>query len=448
MVGSQAGGAAIPTIRRRSLCYYSTMNSAAVTFASQGDRLDGFETPPPGFGQDSDDEQTSGGPVRRRPTRAAGRSFGTPHPRRGGARTPLPEPTQDADIMRPVVVETDQQRRNTKHEVWMGIHNNPVETGEQTYMETHVKHMREDHNLKFFMYARESWTTEARAAGKTPHVHYLLVTQKDHPLRFMTLQRKYPGVHWMMKYEKSSVAKCAIYLEKEGDFFKEGEEPRDSGAGVRGAQGRRTDLNVIASAALEHGMDYVVENHPGAYVQYNQGLTRLLQRQAPKRKGKPLVVLLWGGTGTGKSHRAREELMAWGHKEEDIYVWHPQQGSWFDGYEGQEAVIMEEFRGQLPFGMLLSLLDKYCCRVQLKGSTGQFAAKRIYITSPVDMDQWYPDLNERFEGSIAQLKRRVSRAEHMAVRHRDEDDAEPLYPPGWGPGGVQVVPETPPSSPR
>lgn len=408
------------------------MNSAAVTASTAADRLDGYETP-------DQDSQSSGGPIR---SQRSPRCPGAPYRARPAPQARW-EPRTDLDVMRPVQATTPQQRRNTKSTCWMGVHNNPDES-DTGYLTTHVAHMK-GRGLRFFMYAREHWTAEERAEGLTPHVHYLLVTEPNSALRFDELQRTYPGVHWMMKYTKASVAQCVKYMEKEGDFVKEGTEPADRRDGVRGQQGRRTDLAVVAAAALEHGMDYVVQNHPAAYVQYNQGLTRLLQRQAPRRSSAPLVVVLWGGTGTGKSFRAREELKAWGHDEDDIYVWHPQQGTWFDGYEGQQAVILEEFRGQLPFGMLLSMLDKYCCRVQHKGSSGQFTARRIYITSPVDIDQWYPELNERVEGSLAQLKRRINRVHHLAIRHVEPESDEPLYPPGFAPGDGAAAP---PSSPR
>eukprot|EP00959_Pyramimonas_sp_CCMP1952_P383736 8041931-Pyramimonas_sp.AAC.2 len=40
-----------------------------------------------------------------------------------------------------------------------------------------------------------------------------------------------------------------------------------------------------------------------------------------------------------------------------------------------ELVIKEEFRGQLPFSMLMRLLDRYDCRVEFKGGSAQFIAK-------------------------------------------------------------------------
>lgn len=153
------------------------------------------------------------------------------------------------------------------------------------------------------------------------------------------------------------------------------------------------------------------------FVRHFRGFEALQSRLAKRRKTVPRVVVLHGPTGTGKSHTARAELEEAGYGEDQLYIWHPQQASWFDGYEGQPAVIFEEFRGQLPFGALLSLLDKYDCRVQRKGSSTQFAAEVIYITSPVKPSEWYENLTT-VEGRLDQLERRITSTRALMVRHR------------------------------
>jgi len=150
----------------------------------------------------------------------------------------------------------------------------------------------------------------------------------------------------------------------------------------------------------------------------------LQARLCKRRKAQPDVIVLHGPTGTGKSHTARQELEDL-YGEDDVYVWHPQQGKWFDGYEGQSGVIFEEFRGQLPFGFMLSILDKYDCRVERKGSTTQFAAKTIYITSPKPPVEWYETLATN-DGQLNQLTRRITTTRHLLIRHREYDTTNPL----------------------
>ena len=140
----------------------------------------------------------------------------------------------------------------------------------------------------------------------------------------------------------------------------------------------------------------MAQQHPTVFVKMHRGLEALQHRIEGKRNSEPTVTVLYGDTGTGKSRRARELCP------DDVYIWHPQQASWFDGYEGQKNVIFEEYRGQLPFGFLLSLLDRYDCRVQYKGGSAQFRATNIIITSPVAPRDWYPSLADN-EGRLEQL---------------------------------------------
>lgn len=143
-------------------------------------------------------------------------------------------------------------------------------------------------------------------------------------------------------------------------------------------------------------------------------LILLFQAKLSKKRSledpPPVVKVLWGGTGTGKSWLARTEAGP------DAWIWTPSMDKWFDGYEGQDHVILEEYRGQLPFGMLLSLLDRYSMRVPKKGSSQQWTPTHIWITSPVQPSEWYTTLTT-VEGRLEQLTRRISEIKHMAIRY-------------------------------
>lgn len=176
--------------------------------------------------------------------------------------------------------------------------------------------------------------------------------------------------------------------------------------GVMSQQGKRTDL-MIACELITGGsrLKEVATQHPDTFVKFHKGLKALQTVLIEPRNEVPEVIVYYGETGTGKSHTARLET-------EDPYVWGPEQEKWFDGYEGQKHVIFEEFRGQLQFGQMLRLLDRYDCKVQYKGGMCEFAATKIIITSPVHPSQWYKCLGEE-EGKLDQLLRRITRVVHL-----------------------------------
>lgn len=93
-----------------------------------------------------------------------------------------------------------------------------------------------------------------------------------------------------------------------------------------------------------------------------------------------------GPTGTGKSRRAWEEAGC------TAYPKDPRTKFW-DGYRGQEAVVIDEFRGDIDVSHLLRWLDRYPVNVEIKGSSLPLEAKTIYITTNLPVSMWYPSLD-------------------------------------------------------
>lgn len=107
---------------------------------------------------------------------------------------------------------------------------------------------------------------------------------------------------------------------------------------------------------------------------------------------KPIAMqracfVFWGRTGTGKSRRA------WDEAGFDAYCKDPRTKFW-DGYQGEANVVVDEFRGGIDIAHLLRWLDRYPVRVEIKGSSRPLAATTIWITSNLDPRYWYPEIDE------------------------------------------------------
>ncbi len=94
------------------------------------------------------------------------------------------------------------------------------------------------------------------------------------------------------------------------------------------------------------------------------------------------VQVFWGKTGTGKSRRA------WAEAGDSAYAKCPRSKFW-EGYQDQEEVIIDEFRGGIDVAHLLRWFDRYPVTVEVKGSSRPLNAKRIWITSNVSPTDWY-----------------------------------------------------------
>lgn len=168
--------------------------------------------------------------------------------------------------------------------------------------------------------------------------------------------------------------------------------------------GSRTDLLAIKKK-IDEGIDcgqlIESEEHFASFLVHEKNFRRY---QAHKRrkleKRFPVIHVRYGGTGGNKTGFVFDN-----HSWDEIYKWAPQNGTWFDGYCGQKVVIFDEFRGQLPWGMLLDICDQYPTQVQCKGYMVDWAPEIIYFTSPVHWHEWYKDLSAN--DKISQFQRRI-----------------------------------------
>jgi len=109
------------------------------------------------------------------------------------------------------------------------------------------------------------------------------------------------------------------------------------------------------------------------------------------------VIVYVGKTGVGKSKTAWENA-GW-----DAYPKDPNTKFW-DGYNGQENVVIDEFRGRIDISHVLRWFDRYPVCVENKGGGTCLKATTIYVTSNLHPLKWYPDLDA---ATYAALLRRI-----------------------------------------
>lgn len=120
--------------------------------------------------------------------------------------------------------------------------------------------------------------------------------------------------------------------------------------------------------------------HFPTFISSYRGLTLYRSLCVKARDFKSTVYVCQGPTGTGKSKWALETFPN---------AYWKQRSNWWDGYCGQETVIIDEFYGWLPFDLCLRLCDRYPLLVETKGGNVQFVAKRIIFTSNALPSSWW-----------------------------------------------------------
>lgn len=137
---------------------------------------------------------------------------------------------------------------------------------------------------------------------------------------------------------------------------------------------------------LEEAKRGCVEKIPSdVLIRYYNSIKRIkVDHVQPVWRDTITTRVYWGGSGLGKTRRAWHEAGA------NVYVKDPCT-KWWDGYQGQENVIIDEFTGTIAINHILRWLDRYPCFAETKGFSTPLLAKNFWITSNVDPREWYKD---------------------------------------------------------
>lgn len=173
------------------------------------------------------------------------------------------------------------------------------------------------------------------------------------------------------------------------------EDTRISGPFMHGEevipqQGKRNDLLMLKRKLDEGASEFEIARDDetfGCWARYPNVVKRYrMLDTACRRNWQTHTTVLWGEPGVGKSSRARDvggENAFWLPKPAGSSVW-------WDGYEGQDVVVIDEFYGWIKRDMMCRLCDRYPLFVEVKGGAVQFVAKKIIITSNKHPKDWWP----------------------------------------------------------
>lgn len=243
---------------------------------------------------------------------------------------------------------------------------------------------------------------EVGASG-TPHLQGYVYFDNAKSLPAV---KKLLGKRVHLEVARGSVADNVRYTGKDGDVYRSGNPPN---------QGERTDLEDYADR-IKNGarVDDIAMEKPMVYHQYGRTLSKIEDLVLRRRYRTEMTIGVWyyGETGVGKSHVAFE-----GYDPRTHYNW-KYDGGWQDGYTGQEVVIVNEFRGQIPMCDLLMLVDKWPYELRRRGREPvPFLAKKVIVTSSLPPDEVYHNMGL---DKVAQLLRRFT-VIHLTERYEGDN---------------------------
>lgn len=236
--------------------------------------------------------------------------------------------------------------------------------------------------------------------NETFHTHIFVVYKMART--FKTIKDLNPRAH--IEKCKGNIDSNITYFQDHHDldtFYEYGDRPK---------QGKRNDIH-DATELIKNGatMREVAIDHPVAFVKYHRGFTAFKSCMYKHRDSKPTVIWYYGATGTGKTRSAVE-------KSSSHYI--KDHTQWWDGYEQQDVIIIDDFDGKWPYRDFLRLLDRYKYQGQMKGTYIPINSKFIIITC-----EFHP--NHIYHGSqYAQVRRRIDQIICMDLKSIDSDTSE------------------------
>lgn len=181
-----------------------------------------------------------------------------------------------------------------------------------------------------------------------------------------------------------------------GDKFTYGQAPINRNSA--------TDWSVVRKAAQSQSWHLVPDD---IMVRYSGNLLRLLTMlpEAPPFRPDIRVFYYWGDSGAGKSHAAFNESKY----EEDSSATYVKANTtkWWDGYQGQRQVIIDDFEGDISLAHLKLWFDKYPCAVEVKGGRVPLMVNTFWVTSNYSPDDLCLKWNCNEQSKVA-FKRRLT----------------------------------------
>lgn len=265
---------------------------------------------------------------------------------------------------------SDCQKRD-----WCFTYNNYDEEGERVLRE---------YKCRYMIYAHE--------VGKSGTPHLQGYVEFTSPKRLSTLKKQLGrGIHWEAR--KGTAVQASDYCRKQDteNLFEKGEMSH---------QGERTDLHKVDEMVTEKAtLAQIAEECPVEFIKYQRGITALRNLRVLKpRSGPAICVWLWGKTGVGKTRFPFDT-------HDTVYI---KDGTmWWDGYDQQEAIVVDDYDGKWPFRNFLQFLDRYPFQGQVKGGYVNINSPYIYVTCEFPPSSLYSGTE------LAQVERRLTGIFHF-----------------------------------
>lgn len=245
--------------------------------------------------------------------------------------------------------------------------------------------------------------------AKTPHTH--LFVQFKNPVYFSSIKKTFPSAH--IEEAQGTAEENRAYIRKAGKWENTEKETtnlketfEEWGTMPQTGQGRRSDLaNLYQMIKDGYSNVEILEINPDNLLNLQHidkaRLEILSSRYKAERRMNLLVTYVSGATGFGKSRYILDN-----HGDSNVYrvtdYKHP-----FDTYSGEDVIVFEEFRSDLPIGNMLNYLDIYPLQLPARYNNRQACYNFVYVVSNWKLEDQYHNIRLEQTETWNALMRRI-----------------------------------------
>lgn len=276
-------------------------------------------------------------------------------------------------------------------------------------------------------YVVAQWCTATKQAAclycvsKAGMKHLHFVGCGNNGIKFSTVKR-FIGEKAHIEPTMGTKEQVEEYINKTGVFEEKGEViiARAQQGDLVGKKGRRTDLEIIREA-IDSGMTWQeVRRLKDSF--FDNRITTIIKnmyfdKRSQETPFKRQVNVHWlcGLSGSGKTGIIYELIEKYG--EGNVYLISDYQNP-FDGYAGESVIIMDEFRGQLPYYTVLGLLEGYKKEVHCRYANVLGLWTEVYITTVKSPEEVYAKMIDKEDEATDPISQLLSRIKDFSYCYK------------------------------
>lgn len=281
--------------------------------------------------------------------------------------------------------------KDTKTRKWLLTINNPQDSN--ITHDTINLSIKELKSVTYYCMADEIGLEE-----QTPHIHVFIYAKNA--IRFSTVKKLFPTAHLDMgqgtctqirdyvtksgKWANDKKADSSI----EGTFEEYGEFPLER-------QGSRNDLSDLYDMVKEGMSNYEILEQGASYMTQLKNIEQTRQILHGEKYSNIFrqleVTYIWGEPGTGKTFGVLNEF---GYK--NVYRISDYRNP-FDGYDGQDVILFDEFFSSLPITLMNKCLEGYPFELPCRFVNKWACYTKVFVIANVPLGGHYKDIHSENE---------------------------------------------------